>query len=143
VLWNGEINLKAGSIHSLFFCGDTTSVDTLFTTDIIPYYRVTDSLSGIRFVNLVKGSLPMSINIQGNLSSQAEFDNLGYKEMSNFKSYNVNGSGPGSYNFEIRDQNSDSILTVFSWSYTLEQCNTVFITGSSTIGINAYQLNNF
>ena len=143
VLWNGEINLEVGSIHSLFFCGDTATIDTFFTTDIIPYYRAADSLSGIRFVNLVKGSLPMSVNIQGNSPSLTEFNNLGYKQMSIFKPYNFNSSGPGSYSFEIRDQNSDSILTVFSWSNTLQQSNTVFITGSSSLGINAYQLNNF
>lgn len=142
-LWSGELNLNPGGIYSLFFCGDTTSVDTLLTSDKVPYYSISDSSAGIRFVNLVKGSLPMSVNMQGNLPSQFEFSSLGYKEMSNFKPYNANSSGPGSYAFEIRDQNSDSLLAVYYWSYILQRNNTVFIAGSRDLGINAYQLNNF
>jgi hypothetical protein len=142
-LWNGEFDLQRGSIHSLFFCGDTSSIDTLLTTDAIPYYPYSDSMAGVRFVNLAQGSLPMSVNLQGNPPTQTEFTNVGYKLMSTFKTYSANSSAPGSYNFEIRDQASDSLLAVFSWSYTLEKNNTIYIMGSQGAGFNAAQMNNF
>jgi hypothetical protein len=146
-LWSGELILPQGSIHSLFFCGDTTAIDTLLTTDLIPYYPNSDSVSGVRFVNLVKGSGPMSVDIQGNPPMQYEFSGLGYKQMSTFKAYNVSSGGPGSYTFEIRDQDTDSLLTTFAWRYTLEKSNTIVIEGSenpnTTTLVEAFQTNNF
>jgi hypothetical protein len=145
-IWSGQFNLAAGSVHTLFLAGDTTSVDTLFTTDIIPYYPSGDSASGLRFVNLVENGFPMAVDIQGNPPGQWEFNDLGYKQMSAFKAYAANSSIPGNYTFEIRSQASDSLLAVFTWSYTVYKNQTIVIGGTfsnSSYPITPFVINNF
>jgi hypothetical protein len=148
-LWSGTLNFSVGSIHTLFLSGDTTALDTLLTTDIVPYYPYNDdSVAGIRFVNLSRGSGPMSVDIQGNPPTQYEFSNLGYKAISSFKQYNANANAAANgYTFEIRDQVSGNLLATFSWTFTLFKNNTVVIFGSETPNTNtpiqAFQVNNF
>ena len=113
-LWTGEFDLPIGSIHTLFFCGDTTSVDTLFTTDIIPSYPFSDSVMGIRFVNLSKGSNPFSVNLEGN-SNGSEVTSMAYKGISGFKQY-TNNSSTIDYLFVIRDAATGDSLTQFDFS---------------------------
>jgi hypothetical protein len=142
-IWNGHFNLSVGSIQSLFLFGDTSSVDTLFSVDAIPFYPFSDSVAGVRFVNLVRNSQPMSINIQENPPSQTEFTDLDYKRLSSFKAYSANSAVPGYYNFEIRDQATDSLLQSFQWAFVLEKCNTIVIAGSSANGIVVFETNNY
>jgi hypothetical protein len=105
-----------------------------------------DSISGVRFINLSQGSKPISINLQGNLPAQAEISGLAYKQVSVFKTY-PDTNGISSYNFEIRDQASGNLLTTFSWNFTLFKNNTLVITGSEdpSIGtpVNVFPVNNF
>lgn len=147
-LWAGNLYLPQGSIHTLFLSGDTVSVDTLLTTDIIPYYSNSDSVAGVRFVNLSKGSLPMTVDLQGNPPTQFEFSNLGYRQISNFKQYNASSNAPqAGYTFEIRDQESGTLLTTISWSYLVFMNTTIVVDGSENPAtltpIQAFQVNNF
>jgi hypothetical protein len=145
-LWEGQLNISIGSIHTLFLAGDTLSIDTLLTTDIIPYYPGSDSVAGLRFVNLVQNGLPISVNIQGNPPTQTEFSNLGYKQISVFKQYSANSSIPGYYTFEIRYQLSDSLLSVFTWDYAIFKNQTVVIAGSQSnvnSPITPFSMNNY
>jgi hypothetical protein len=146
-VWKGSFDLAAGSIYTFFLSGDTSNVDTLFTTDIIPYYPMGDSVAGVRFINLIQGSMPMSVNIQGNPSTQTEFSGLGYRQISAFKSYSANSNIGGTYNFEIRDQYTDSLLQTFPWNYTLRKNQTIVICGqegaSSAYPITVFPMNNY
>jgi hypothetical protein len=126
--------------------GDTISVDTLFTTDVVPYYPPGDSVAGLRFINLTQNSLPMAVNIQGAPPSQTEFVNLGYKQVSAFKSYSANSGVPGYYTFEIRAQASDSLLLTYTWNYQVFKNQTIVIAGSATnlnAPINSITMNNY
>ena len=105
------LNLPIGSISSLFFTGTLTSPDTLLTVDHPPYYPVSDSVVGIRFVNLSPGSAPISINIQGQANG-SEAGSLSYKGITGFKSYPAT-SNISSYTFEFRDAASGTLLTNF------------------------------
>jgi hypothetical protein len=129
-LWSSLLDFQPGSIHTLFLGGDTSSIDTLLTTDVIPYYSVNDSVAGIRVVNLIWGAGPISVNLQGNLPTQTEFNSLGYKAVSPFKEYNANSTGTGSYVFEIRDQSTDTLILTYQWQYALFKNNTFVIIGS-------------
>jgi hypothetical protein len=147
-LWSGTLDLPDGSIHSLFISGDTSAIDTLLTTDIIPFYPISDSVAGVRFINLSKGSLSMSVNLQGNLPSQTEFANLAYRQISEFKQYMANSNASGSYTFEIRDQATGNLLCpAFQWTYTVLKNNTIVIAGSenpnATTPIMVFQVNDF
>jgi hypothetical protein len=147
-LWSGTFNLAPGSIHTLFLSGDTVSVDTLFTTDLIPYYASIDSVAGVRFVNLSRGSLPISVDLQGSSPTQYEFSNLTYRQISGFKQYTAGSNAPpAGYTFEIRDQQSGNLLTTISWSYSLFKNNTIVVGGSenpnTSTPIQAFQVNNY
>ncbi|MES2331329.1 MAG: hypothetical protein V4539_17125 [Bacteroidota bacterium] len=110
-VFNGNINVSAGSITSLFLAGQSTSVDTITVQDVIPYRA--DSTAGVRFINLLVNSNPVSINIKGNANG-SEVTSLAYKANTGFKNYtalNINAS----YIFEIRDAGTGTLIT----SYTL------------------------
>jgi hypothetical protein len=101
-------------IYSLYLCGaDTSSPDFLFTTDILPSYSSSDSVMGVRFVNLSTGSNPISINLEGSANG-FEVANLPYKGITTFKQYPCN-SGVADYIFVIRDAASGDSLTNFDF----------------------------
>lgn len=136
-LFQGSFDLKKGGIYSLYIAGYSSNIDTMFIKDNIPYYP--DSSAGIRFINLAKGSHPISINLEGSSPEKMEFPSLSYKQVSSFKEYSTNDNGM--YNFEIRDKENDSLLTTFPWFYTFHRCNTIIISNwSSPV---AFQVNHF
>jgi len=144
-LFQGNISLRNSAIYSLFLSGVYSAQnkpDTLLTLDQIPYYG-TDSLSGVRFINLSPGSQPISVNIAGNPGTEMEFSNIGYRQISNFKPYSIVASIGGSYNFEIRDELSDSLLATYSWTYTPQKNSTIVIGGLENNGFNIFQVNNY
>lgn len=145
LMFNGTLNLNAGTIYSFFLAGDTTKPDTLFTRDNIPAYK--DSSAGVRFVNLSPGSHAISISLDGNPPSQTEFGPLNYKEISTFKKYTATSSMPGYYTFDIIDQASGTILTTYTWNYAQRKNNTIVIAGSedpsSSTPLNLFQVNHY
>jgi len=145
VLLQGDLNLKAGAIYSLYLLGTGVKSDTLFRLDSIPYY--TTALSGVRFINLSPDSPPLSIYLETDNGLELAFDNLSYKQQSNFKAYDASSSLSGSYNFEIHDKNTDMVLYTYSWNYLSTKCNTIVISGSvdpnSSTPLNVFQVNNY
>jgi hypothetical protein len=113
-IWSGTLNLPVGSTYTLFLAGDTAEVDTLFTTDVTPYYPATDSVVGIRFVNLSTGSNTISINLEGK-SNGSEVVSLPYKGVTGFKPY-VNNSTIQDYLFVIRDAATGDSLTQYDFA---------------------------
>jgi hypothetical protein len=114
MLFYNILNLKPGGIYSLYLCGvDTNAPDYLMTTDSIPYYGSTDSVMGIRFVNLSTGSNPISINLEG-AANGSEVSMLPYKGITAFKQY-VNNSSTLDYLFVVRDAATGDSLTQFDF----------------------------
>jgi hypothetical protein len=141
------IQFAPNKVYSLFLSGiNSSNPDTLTTLDSIPYYG-SDSLTGVRFVNLCSGSQPMSVNIAGNPPNQIEFSGLAYKNLSAFKAYAATSNIGGFYNFEIRDQVSDSLLTTFVFNFLPFRSYTLVMSGSEGLvnpsPIMAFQVNNF
>lgn len=143
-LLQATFNLQAGAVYSLYITDNPKGIDTVFMQDNITNYS--DSLAGLRFINLAWGSMPISVNLAGNLPSQTEFVNLSYKTISRFKTY-PDTNGISNYNFEIRDQMSGNLLSTFSWNFTLFKNNTLVLTGSedpsSSDPISVFQVNNY
>lgn len=106
-----DLHLQPGNIYSLFLTGTLTEPDTLFTTDIIPYYPTSDSSMGIRFVNLSPGSDPISINITGSANG-SEVGSLSYKGITGFKKYRATAAD-SKYTFEFRDAATGTLLSSF------------------------------
>jgi hypothetical protein len=143
-LYQTSLDLKAGGIYSLFLFGHGRQVDTLLVKDSLPLY--TDSLAGVRFVNLAPGSLPVSINLEGNYPVSNELSNLAYRQISTFQTYSAS-SGVLGYNFEIRDQASGNLLATFGWPLPLFRNSTLVITGlGDGLGggaLSIFAVNNF
>ena len=133
-LFNAVVNLSAGGIYSLFFSGDTTATDTLLIQDNLPLNA--DSVSGVRIVNLVPGSTPINITMQGNSPAQTEFSGLAYKSVSDWRTYSASTAAPGYYIFTVRDMASGDSLSNFTWYYTLFRNSTLVVCGSETPGTN-------
>jgi hypothetical protein len=139
------LNLQISRIYSFFLTGtDTLHVDTLLTQDQIPYFPYTgDSLTGIRFVNLVTGSNPITIDIQGNPNTTM-VGSLPYKGITAFTnlSANTNAQNNG-YLFEFRDAISDSVLATYSLNINLLRSQTLAFYGSLSSGLSVMEINNF
>lgn len=112
-----ELDLPAGSIHSLFVTGTVAAPDTLFIEEHPPYRSISDSTTGIRFMNLVPGSSGVSVNLVGQANG-SEANRLRYKDATAFKSYAAT-SNVYSYTFEFRDATTGALLA----SYTAEDIN--------------------
>jgi len=105
---NLAINLPAGSIHTLFVSGTLESPDTLFVADNVPYHSLSDSTTSFRFVNLSKGSNPVSINLTGQPSGSV-VSRLPYKGITKFINFPAT-SDIGTYTFEFRDIATDTLI---------------------------------
>lgn len=117
-LFQGTFNLKNGGIYTFFLAGSTTQPDTVLIKENLPHYATTDSVTGIRFINLSPGSLPISVDIQGQANG-SEVQSLAYKGYTKFKTYKADHT-VSSYTFEFRDQASGNLLA----AYTLSGVNT-------------------
>jgi hypothetical protein len=104
--------LKAGGIYSLFLAGTAAAPDTLFTEEIIPWYSVKDSVTGLRFINLSPGSNPVTINIAGKADG-SEVEALPYKSYTGFIPYPAHAN-VNDYTFEFRDKSSGKLLASFN-----------------------------
>jgi hypothetical protein len=144
-LWNGLLNLSVGSTHSLFIIGaDTTNVDTLFTTDVIPYYPYTgDSVTGIRLVNVSPGSNPISVDIQGATGAPL-VTNLSYKGITGFQALPATSVvQTNGYTIEFRDAASGTLLTTYSLPIVLFKSQTLAFYGTALSGQLVMAINNF
>ncbi len=103
-----EFNLEQNSIHTLFLTGTTQDPDYLLTADSLPSHLPADSTMGLRFINISKGSDPVTVNLAGRPNG-SEVDGLAYKNVSAFKNYKA-GSGVSSYTFEFRDKATGTLL---------------------------------
>jgi hypothetical protein len=108
-VYKGNVTVEPRSIHTLFLAGTLTAVDTAFTTDNVPAFAPADSLVGVRFINISKGSNPLAVNIQG--VTAPFLSNLTYKAVSAFFRYSAKKNSPAvSYVFEIRDPSAANKL---------------------------------
>ena len=136
---NTKFDLKPSGIYSLYILDESAKTSTLLLEDTIPAHS--DSAAGARFINLIEGSQPMTVNLQDNPFTQTEFSNIGYKQITTFKSY-MGAGGITGYNFEIHDQQSGDLLATFYWNFILYKNYTIVISGDQS-NISVFQVNNY
>jgi hypothetical protein len=135
--------LNPGGIYSLFISGSISAPDTIFSKDNIPLYGLTDSLTGVRFVNLSEGSNPLSIDIAGN-PNMSVLNSLPYKNISVFQSFPANSTAAANgYAFEFRDGISDSLLVSYPLNIVINKNQTLAFYGNSAIGFNVLAIANY
>lgn len=110
--YNQTLSMANGSYYSLFLSGASSSaIDATLINET--YQNYTDSLCGVRFINLSPGSNPISVNLIGSVNG-SEVTSLAYKAYTDFKQYPAKKTNT-SYAFQIRDATTDNLIT----SYTL------------------------
>lgn len=107
-LFTGTFNLQNANAYSFFLTGTVSQPDTMLVRDNLPYYQSTDSVGGVRFVNLSTGSNPVSVDIKGSANG-SEVQSLAYKGITTFKTYAANHT-VSSYIFEFRDAASGTLI---------------------------------
>ncbi|QEC40389.1 hypothetical protein [Pseudobacter ginsenosidimutans] len=111
-LFKLELDLPAGSMHSLFLTGTPDAPDYVLVKDEpLPLPRG-DSAMGIRFVNLMNGDIPVSINLTTK-EEGSEAMNLPFKGVTSFKKYEVK-STVADYVFEFRNANTGVVLATYT-----------------------------
>ncbi|MBS1605714.1 MAG: DUF4397 domain-containing protein [Bacteroidetes bacterium] len=111
-LYNLTLTLPPGSINSLFLMGTVDEPDTLFVADQLPVSAISDSVAGIRFVNLSPHSAPVSINLSGRANG-SEVAALSYKGITAFTGYPAT-QDIASYSFEFRDAATGTLLATYT-----------------------------
>lgn len=108
------LNLPLGSnhIYTLFLTGTSAAPDTVFTEDLMPSYGISDSVTGLRFINLSPGSNPITVNIAG-MDNESEISDLPYKSYTVFKRYPAH-SKINDYTFEFRDKATGNLLATYN-----------------------------
>ena len=143
-LWSGTFNLSVGSVHTFILTGaDTLHIDTLFTTDNIPYYPFAgDSVTGVRFLHASPGSSIM-VDIQGQVP-MAFNTSLAYKAVSGFQSFPATEAYQAAgYVFEFRDATSGNILASYPLSVAPFKSQTLVFCGSPASGQEAISVANY
>lgn len=110
-LYDLTLDLKPGAIYTLFLTGTLTAPDTMFTIDTPPFHALADSTLGIRFVNLMAGSEPVSVNLIGKPNG-SETNDLAYKSITGFTSY-LATSAVSKYTFEFRNTVTGALISSF------------------------------
>jgi hypothetical protein len=110
-LYDLTLDLQPGTIYTLFLTGSLSSPDTMLTIDNPPYYAPADSSLGIRFVNLMAGSAPVSVNLAGSATG-SEASGLSYKNITGFNKY-VATAAVSKYTFEFRNTATGVLISSF------------------------------
>jgi len=108
-LYDLTLDLHPGTIYTLFLTGTLTAPDTLFTIATPPYHPASDSSMGIRFVNLMAGGAPVSVNLAGRANG-SESNNLVYKSITGFINYAATYD-VSKYTFEFRNANTGTLIS--------------------------------
>ena len=105
-LLSTAITLEAGDIGTLFLLGQGGEMQGMFFNESLP--ALSDSLTGVRFINLSPDSGPVSVTLSGqdgNLASDLSYpDDSGYLELEARRQV-------GTYVFEFRDGDDNIIGT--------------------------------
>jgi hypothetical protein len=111
--YNQTIQTAAGDNYSLFLSGasPTGTIDAVLIKE--SYNNYSDSVCGVRFINLSPNSSPVCVNVTGQ-SNGSTVSSLAYKEYSSFIKFPAVAANP-SYAFQIRDVATGNVLA----NYTL------------------------
>jgi len=113
VYYNQSISAADAGNYSLFLAGTPAAIDAVLITESYTNFAKTDSLCGVRFINLAPGSNPISVNVTGQASGST-ITSLAYKAYSNFIQFPAKAANT-TYAFQVRDATTGNLIS----SYTL------------------------
>jgi hypothetical protein len=121
-----KFEIEDRAFYSLFLSGTPAAIDGFLVKESIPYH--TDSVCGIRFVNLSPNSNSNSgFNITfPNSTTVYEVANLQYKQMTDFKIYPGKAS-TANYIFQIRKASDNTLLFTYTLATTPRFANVTLV----------------
>lgn len=140
-LYSTRLNLPVGSMHTLFLTGNQAQVDTLLTTDVIPYYPGNDTVTGVRFVHLSPDSAPIKVTIKGGIGEPL-VSNLAYKGVTAFQDLPVKSSARID-TLEVWDALSGKVLVTYPLQFRLFNSQTVVFYGNAEQGLAMMQVSHY
>jgi hypothetical protein len=140
--FNGPFPLQAGQIWSLFLAGQSGVPDSFLIRDYIPKLSPSDSVTGVRFVNMAQGANPIDVDIQGASGWVTTY--VQYKGVVGWEPFSANTAATAAgYTFEFRDYNSDSLLASFPLTIVPNLNQTLVFYGSAASGFSVLSENNY
>nr|WP_199082481.1 hypothetical protein [Pedobacter sp. ASV19] len=132
VYYNQTKDFVNGGVYSLFLAGTSDAVESVFVKEEnIPSH--TADVFGARVINLVKGEVPISVNLQGNPNSSF-INNLSYKAISTFKDVSALDS-EGDKVFEFRNATTGDFITSFTVpGYDLPRFRNITLVFAGAVG---------
>ena len=106
VLLQETVRFGEGEIHSLFLAGTGENIESVLIEDLPKTF--TDSIMGIRFINLSPDSGPISVNVEGETNTIGS--SLDYRVASDFNELPATREA-GEYTFEFRDSNGELLTS--------------------------------
>ena len=110
-LFDLDLNLPEGAIHSLFLTGSVASPESVLVRDELQDFPVGDSAMGIRFVNLIPDNIPVQVNLLSQPNG-SEVNELPYKGATGFKRYPVK-MDVADYVFEFRNATTGVVIASY------------------------------
>lgn len=107
---NMTLQLQKDALYTLFVAGTTSALDTVLVKENLPVIPVKDSVSAVRFVNLMSGA-PVSVNLKGQPHGSA-IQSLPYKGISAYAHYPIRHYITR-YEFEVRDVATGNLLVTY------------------------------
>ena len=134
------VSFEAGGIGTLFLTGQGSSIDGLFLNDEL--LSSTDSLAGVRFVNLSPDSQGIRFEAEG----AGDLSNLSFRDATAFLPLDAT-SDNASYAFEVKNAAGD-VLTTFSTTVPVFKNITLAVIGLVDDGqggstLSVVQVNSF
>jgi hypothetical protein len=139
--YNTTIAAVNGGIYSLYLTGPSQN-NAILMKDTIPSY--TDSICGIRFINLSPDSKPVSVNIAG-LPSGSLVSSLAYTSITAFNKLPAgNVAITNGYTFEIRNAADSTLLITYQQSVLPYKNQTIVFNGlEADMSFKAFTVNNY
>lgn len=130
-LYQLSLNLGAKEANTLFLFGTLTQPEMLLVNQMPPYHSLTDSVAGLRLINLSPDKKPVRVHISGK-GTDKSVSNLAYKQITDYITVNAT-SAVTDVLVEFYDQASGTLLT----SYTLKDVGTI------TAEVNKWRYRNY
>lgn len=113
-LYTLTLNPNPGDITTLFLSGTLAQPEHLLVTKKPPVYKLTDSLVGLRLINLSAGSSPLRVKITGS-GVDLSTNNLGYQGFTDYLMLPAD-SKIGNLLVQFFDQVTGDLLTTYTLS---------------------------
>ncbi|GAA3605110.1 DUF4397 domain-containing protein [Flavivirga amylovorans] len=108
IAYQKSVNFRRGESHTLALTGNVDSIEGILFKDEL--LKITDSIVGVRFINLASNIGSISVGTSGGSSNIVESINFG--EASVFNEVTATQAS-GSYLFQFKDTNNNVLASTF------------------------------